>query len=181
MHVSWPYFHTFKTNQSVQTNKVVQMGDFFVIIYRMSWFNYIGLIIIVAIMIPNVIRSAKTKNPKNVGILKLITVGENLGRFGSIFFMIFNIPHTWFSFFLPNGLTIYIVTNAILVGAYLFFYVVFWNTDRLSKALFLSIIPSIIFLFSGIMITSIPLIIFAILFGVTHIYISVYNSGKTRI
>ena len=147
----------------------------------MSWFNYIGLIIIVVIMIPNVIRSAKTKNPKNVGILKLITAGENLGRFGSIFFMIFNIPHTWFSFFVPNGLTIYIVVNAILVGAYLFFYVVFWNADRLSKALFLSIIPSIIFLFSGIMILSIPLIICAILFAFTHIYISVHNSGISRI
>ena len=121
----------------------------------MSWFNYIGLIIIIIIMILNIIYMNKHKNPDDKNIAKSIVVIENIGRYGSMIFLVFNIPYTWFNFFLPNGL--------------------FWNKSGLLKSLFLSIIPSVIFLFLGIMIISIPLIIMSLLFAFGHIYISIKN------
>ena len=47
----------------------------------------------------------------------------------------------------------------------------------MTKALLLSIIPSGIFVFSGVIIVSIPLLVFSALFAVTHILISVKNIG----
>lgn len=40
------------------------------------------------------------------------------------------------------------------------------------KAISLSVIPSCMFLFSGIVLGSIPLIVFAVIFAVSHIFIS---------
>lgn len=142
----------------------------------MSWFNYIGLIIIIVIMILNVIYMNKHKNPEDKNIAKYIVIIENIGRYGSMIFLVFNIPYTWLNFFLPYGLYFYIIVNSILVILYAFLFLLFWNKSGLIKSIFLSIIPSIIFLFSGIMILSIPLIIMSLLFAFGHIYISIKNN-----
>lgn len=50
------------------------------------------------------------------------------------------------------------------------------NGNGKLKALSLSIIPSAIFLFSGVVLANIPLIVFAVLFAVNHILISYKNA-----
>lgn len=144
----------------------------------MDWFNYIGLIMFVLIMVPNIVYAYKCKAPDNEGIPNPIIIIENVGRYGSLLFLIFNIPYTYFSFFFPEGLTVYIVVNSILVVAYIALYILLWKKQGLTKALLLSIIPSVIFLFSGIMVRSILLIVFSLLFTFGHIYISVRNAAK---
>lgn len=91
----------------------------------MSWFNYIGLIIIIIIMILNIIYMNKHKNPDDKNIAKSIVVIENIGRYGSMIFLVFNIPYTWFNFFLPYGLYIYIIVNSVLVILYVFYFCYF--------------------------------------------------------
>ncbi|MBE6135049.1 MAG: hypothetical protein E7179_03445 [Erysipelotrichaceae bacterium] len=139
----------------------------------MSWFNYVGLILVGAIMVPNIAYSIKHKFPENKDIPPAITVFESIGRYGSMVFMVFNVPYTWFSFFFPSGLTVYIVVNVMLVVAYIVLFILFWDKGGLAKALFLSILPSLIFLFSGVMIVSVPLIVLSIVFSLSHIFISV--------
>lgn len=68
------------------------------------------------------------------------------------------------------------ILNAILVIAYCIAWIVTWKKSGIVRALLLSIIPSMIFIFSGIMIASIPLIIFSVIFAVTHVLISVKNA-----
>ncbi len=60
--------------------------------------------------------------------------------------------------------------------AYLIFWVICWNRNGKLKALSLSVLPSCIFLFSGIVLANIPLIVFAVLFAVNHILISCKNA-----
>lgn len=145
----------------------------------MSWFNYYGLIFVALIMIPNIIYAVKNKNSfANNYKNKLVEVLEQIGRYGCIALMIFNIPYTWFGFYFPFAQIAYIVMNAVLVIAYCVIWVILWNKNGIIKALLLSIIPSLVFLFSGIMIASIPLIVFAVLFAVTHILISVKNTPE---
>lgn len=74
------------------------------------------------------------------------------------------------------GETVYIIVNAILTIAYCITWIVTWKRSGIVKTLLLSIIPSLIFIFSGIMIASIPLIIFSVIFAVAHILISVKNA-----
>ena len=54
-----------------------------------------------------------------------------------------------------------------------------WNKNGIVKALLLSIIPSIVFIVSSIFIANIPLFVFAVIFAVTHILISI-KRAKTE-
>ena len=143
----------------------------------MSWFNYYGLIFIAIIMIPNVIfaiihRDGLANNYKN----KTVEILEQVGRYACLALMIFNIPYTYFDFWFENALTVYLLVNAVLCAVYLILWVVCWDKSGKLKAFSLSIIPTVIFLFSGIVVANIPLIVFAVLFGVNHILLSYKNS-----
>lgn len=140
----------------------------------MDWFNYMGLIIICFLMIPNVVYAVVNKNKqKTVYKNKAIEAFEQMGRYGSMTFMIFNIPYTYCGFFFEQGKRLYIIVNAILLLAYVILFFALLNKNSLNKNIILSVLPSIIFLFSGIMIVSVPLIIFSLIFSIFHIYISV--------
>lgn len=144
----------------------------------MGFFNYYGVAIFVLLMIPNIIYAVKVKKV-NIKIVDKVTnksvqLLENVGRYGVFASLIFNIPKLYYGFWFDNGEITYIVVAAPLLLLYFLFWMI--KTNSLVKALTLSIIPSVIFLFCGVMILSIPLILFAILFALFHIYISVKNA-----
>lgn len=143
----------------------------------MSWFNYIGLVIIVVILIPNIIYAIKNKGEfQNKYKNKLAEIFEQIGRYGCFALMIFNIPYTYFNFWFNGALITYIVVNALLCVAYLICWAIFWNKSHIAKAIWLSLLPSCIFLFSGIILSNIPLLAFACIFAPCHILISCKNA-----
>ena len=143
----------------------------------MFWFNYYGLAIIAIIMIPNIIYAIKVKDESKNGYKnKPAEILEQAGRYVCLVLMIFNIPYVCFNFWFVHALTVYLSVNGGLCLAYLIFWIICWKRDGKLKALSLSVIPSVIFLFSGIILAYIPLIVFAVLFGVNHILISYKNA-----
>lgn len=141
----------------------------------MEWFNYIGLILVVLLLIPNIIFAFKNKGEHNKQNNKALEIFEQIGRYGSMLFMVLNIPFITFGYYFACGQILYIVINFALMLAYYLSWIIFWKKDCFAKALLLSIIPSILFIVSGILIANIPLIVFAILFAIFHILISVKN------
>ena len=143
----------------------------------MGWFNYYGLAIMAIIMIPNIVYAAKNKGAVTSAYQnKAAEIFEQIGRYACMVLMIFNIPYAYFNFWFEHALIVYLAVNGGLCLAYLIFWVVCWKKNGLLKALSLSIIPSCIFLFSGVMLAYIPLIFFAIVFAVCHILISCKNA-----
>lgn len=142
----------------------------------MTWFNYYGLAVMAVIMIPNIIYAAKHKNGKNKYSNKAVEILEQIGRYGCFTFMIFNIPYTYFNFWFDYALIVYLSVNSGLCLSYLIFWVICWNRNDKLKALTLSVIPSCVFLFSGIVLAYIPLIAFSVIFAICHIFISCKNS-----
>lgn len=145
----------------------------------MGWFNYYGLAVMAIVMIPNIVYAVKHKDAaagtyNNKAVIAL----EQIGRYGCFALMIFNFPYTYFDFWFEHALAAYLAVNGALCLAYLIFWIVCWNSNGMLKALSLSIIPSCIFLFSGVVLANIPLIVFAVLFAVTHILISFKNAVK---
>lgn len=143
----------------------------------MNQFNYYGLIIMAMIMIPNIIYAVKHKDDA-AGAFdnKAVIIAEQIGRYGCFVFMIFNIPYTYFGFWFDHALIVYLSVNGALCLAYLIFWIVCRNGNGKLKVLSLSILPSCIFLFSGIVLANIPLVVCAIVFAVNHILISCKNS-----
>lgn len=112
-----------------------------------------------------------------MGIKKSVIIIEQIARFGCILFLIFNIPMTYFNFWFRHARLIYIIVNCVFICIYLLSWVIYWKR-KTTRAAFLSITPSFIFIFSGVMILSIPLIVFSILFAVSHVYISLKNAKE---
>ena len=143
----------------------------------MEWFNIFGLAFITAIMIPNIIFALKHKEAfENRYHNKTIEIIEQIGRFGCFGFMIFNVPTTWFGWWSDEAFAIYLMVDAVLIVLYCTIWVIYWRKNNVFKAMALSIIPSAIFLFSGIMCRSILLIISSLLFAPAHIFISYKNA-----
>ena len=143
----------------------------------MEWFNIFGLVFIIIIMIPNIVFAIKCKDGfENKWNNKAVEILEQIGRFGCFGFMIINIPGTWFGWWSDEAFAIYLIINAILVLIYCAIWIVCFRKNSVFRALSLSIIPSVIFLFSGIMCRSVLLIVSAIIFAPCHIMISYKNT-----
>lgn len=96
----------------------------------MEWFNYIGFVIIVLIMIPNIIVSIKYPDSFINKINKKILIFEQIGRYGCMFFMIFNIPCTYFNFWFDDALIIYIIIDAVLLLIYELTWLFIWKRNK---------------------------------------------------
>ena len=143
----------------------------------MGWFNLFGLIFIVVIMIPNTIFAIKCKEGfDNKWSNKTVEIIEQAGRFGCFVFMIINIPGTWFGWRSDEAFALYLITDIVLVMVYCAIWIACFKKSSVFRALALSIIPSVLFLFSGIMSRSVLLIIASVLFAPSHIMISYKNA-----
>lgn len=128
-------------------------------------------------MIPNILFAMKCKDGfVNKWNNKSVETVEQIGRFGCFGFMIINIPGTWFGWWSDEAFAVYLVVDAVLVTLYCVIWAVCFRKSSVFRALALSIIPSVLFLFSGIMSRSILLTIAAVLFAPSHILISYQNT-----
>ena len=143
----------------------------------MEWFNAYGLIFIAVIMIPNIIFAIKCKDGfENKWNNKIAQIIEQIGRFGCFGFMIINIPGTSFGWWSDAAFTLYIIVDIVLVLLYCIIWIICFKKNSIFRALALSVIPSVLFLFSGIMSRSVLLIIASVLFAPAHITISYKNA-----
>ena len=146
----------------------------------MEWFNVFGLIFMAVIMIPNVIFALKCKDGfENQWKNRWVEAIEQIGRFGCFGFMIIHIPGTWFGWWSDEAFAVYLIVDTILAALYCLIWIVCFRKNSVFRALALSIIPSVLFLFSGIMSRSVLLIIAAVLFAPSHIAISYKNAKQS--
>ena len=101
----------------------------------MDWLNIYGLITMIIIMVPNIIFAIKEKSFESKYNNKIVEFIEQIGRFGSMGLMIFNIPLLDYGYFLPNGKVLYVFLSAILSILYcivwfLYFIPIKWNNTR---------------------------------------------------
>ncbi len=143
----------------------------------MKYVNLYGLVFIIIITIPNIIFAIKCKDGfTNKFHNKIIEILEQIGRFGCFIFMIVNVPHTSFSFKSDEAFALYLIIDSILVFLYCLIWLICFKKNSVFRSLALSIIPSILFIFSGIISNYILLIAFSLIFAPTHILISYKNA-----
>lgn len=143
----------------------------------MEWINPFGLVFMAVILIPNIVFALKCKDGfANKWENKTVQIIEQVGRFGCFGFMIVNIPGTCFGWWSDEAFALFLIADTLLVLIYCLIWIVCFQKNSLFRALALSIIPSILFLFSGIMSRSVLLILSAALFAPSHIVISYKNA-----
>ncbi|MDD6262852.1 MAG: hypothetical protein PUA83_07215 [Clostridiales bacterium] len=143
----------------------------------MEWFNIFGLVYIAVIMIPNIVFALKCKDGfENRPVKRIVEIAEQIGRFGCFGFMIINVPGTYFGWRSDGAFEAYLVTDAVLTALYCLIWIICFRKNSIFRALALSVIPSALFLFSGIVSRSVLLTASAAVFAPSHIYISCKNA-----
>ena len=143
----------------------------------MEWINPFGLVFMAVILIPNIVFALKCKDGfANKWENKTVQIIEQVGRFGCFGFMIVNIPGTCLGWWSDEAFALYLIADTLLVLLYCLIWIVCFQKNSLFRALALSIIPSILFLFSGMISRSVLLILSAALFAPSHIAISYKNA-----
>lgn len=143
----------------------------------MEWFNLFGLVFVAIIMIPNIVYAIKCKDGfLNKWSNKAVETLEQIGRFGSVAFMVVNIPGTFFGWWSDEAFALYLIVNSVLAIVYCALWIVLFKKNNKFRALSLSVIPSVIFIFSGILSRSVLLTVSALLFASAHILISYKNA-----
>lgn len=147
----------------------------------MNWINLYGLIFMAVILIPNMIFAAKCPEGfENAWQNKTVELLEQIGRFGCFGFMIVHIPGTWFGFPSDEAFAVYLLANILLIDCYCLIWMICFRKNSLFRALALSILPSLVFLLSGILSRSPLLILSALLFAPCHILLSYKNAVLTE-
>ena len=143
-----------------------------------SWLNLFGLIIVVLLLIPNIIYAVKEKNRENRCTNKFMNILEQIGRYGSMFLMVFNIGLAEFGFLSVEAFIVYLIGNILLIVSYWLIWVLYFRKKTYWKQTVLAVIPTGIFLMSGITMLHFLLIIFAVIFGIAHLYVTSKNKAE---
>lgn len=147
----------------------------------MDWFNLTGLIFVVVLLIPNMIYAVTNKD----GFAgefhnKLVETGEQIGRFGCFILMFIQLPFVTLGYIYDGAQTLYLILGIVLLALYCGGWIVFRKGNCMAKALTLSILPSVLFLESGILTLNIPLIGLSVVFAIYHITISCKNTAGNK-
>ena len=123
-----------------------------------SWLNIFGLIFVVLLLVPNIIYAVK-----------------QIGRYASMFLMVFNIGLAEVGFSSVGAFIVYMLGNILLMISYWTIWVLYFKKKAYWKQIALALIPTCIFLLSGITMLHFLLIIFAVIFGIGHLYVTNKN------
>ena len=141
----------------------------------MEWLNIFGLILVVLILVPNIIYAFKFRDQKNKCTKKIMNIIEQVGRYGCMFLMIFNIGIAEFGFASKAMFLVYMIGNATLLISYWIIWILYFMKQTYWEQLALTIIPTCLFLLSGITMQHYLLVIWSVIFGIGHIYVTNKN------
>ncbi len=148
----------------------------------MGWFNLFGLVFVVVLIIPTILYASRDRSLfVNHWHNKPVQVLEQIGRFGCLATMVFNIPGTWMGFASNEAFATYLLVDFVLVVCYSMVWAICWQRPTVTRAVLLSTIPSVLFLFSAIMSQSLLLLISSLIFAPSHIVLSVKNARATSV
>ena len=143
-----------------------------------GWINLFGAGIVILMLIPNIVYAIKNKEEKNLCRNRFMNVLEQIGRYACIILMWLPLLVWKFGFDSVFGLMIYLAGNGTLMIAYYIFFIYHIKKKTCKRAVALAVIPTCIFLMSGILLRHWLLVIFSVVFGIAHIYVTIKNADN---
>ena len=145
---------------------------------ELGWINWFGLAIVVLMLIPNIVYAVKERDAKNLCESRALNILEQLGRYGCMLLMVFNIPFAQTGFPFMGAFIAYLLGNALFMLLYWIFWAIWFKRRGLFVSMALAVLPTLMFLLSGLTLGHWLLVGFAVLFGVCHIWVSYVNASK---
>ena len=144
---------------------------------RFGPINVFGIIIVIIMMIPNIIFARRFDKDKNKCGNIAMLAAEQIGRYASITLMFIPlVAGLKFGFRNEAMFLVYAFGNTGLLLAYILNWWSYFRKQSPKKTIILAVIPTCIFLLSGITLMHWLLVLAAVLFGIGHIYVTKQNN-----
>ncbi len=143
---------------------------------KFGWINLCGAVVVVLMLAPNVVYAIRHKDEKNLCENKWMNALEQVGRYASIVLMWLPLLVWEFGFSGETGMLLYFAGNVILLAAYWAVFAVYMKKKTTGSALALAVLPTCVFLLSGLTLRHWLLVLSAVLFGIGHIYVTLKNA-----
>ncbi|MBQ5323093.1 MAG: hypothetical protein J6J07_06605 [Oscillospiraceae bacterium] len=134
--------------------------------------NFIQVAIVWILIIPELlfaIHKEKRENKKP----DAASVTEQFGRYASMLLMVLPLGIWEFGFASSEEMIIYFAGNGILLAVYILLWVLFFKKQSFGKAMALAIINIAVFLLCGILLRHWFLVVFAVIFAIGHLAVTV--------
>lgn len=141
----------------------------------LNWINTYGICFVIAILIPNILYALRHKGQENKCKNRLMNLMEQLGRYGCMLTMCSGLGFHPFWFSSVSALTAYVYGNPLLILAYWLCWIPYWRKPGKGLALALALLPTAVFLLSGITMQYHLLTVLAVVFGIGHGYVTMHN------
>ena len=141
-----------------------------------GWINVFGAGIVILMLIPNIVYAVKNKSEQNLCKNRFMNVIEQLGRYACIVLMWLPLLVWRFGFESKLDMILYLAGNGVFLAVYWIVFALYLKEKSAKRALILAILPSCIFLMSGLLLRHWLLAGFAVLFAVGHIYVTEKNA-----
>ncbi len=141
-----------------------------------GWINVWGAVIVVLMLIPNIVYAIKFKGENSRCHNRFLIICEQIGRYACMILMWLPLLIGKFGFGSVIEMVLYPVGNGLLLIAYWLVYARYMKKRSAALAITLAVLPSCIFLLSGLLLRHRLLVAFAVLFAVSHILITRINT-----
>ena len=143
---------------------------------KFGWINVCGAVIVVLMLAPNVVYALRHKDEKNLCENRWMNALEQVGRYASIVLMWLPLLVWEFGFRREAEMLVYFTGNLTLLAAYWAVFAVYMKKKTPCRALALAVLPTCVFLLSGLTLRHWLLVLSAVLFGIGHIYVTLKNA-----
>ncbi len=142
---------------------------------KFGWINVFGAVIVILMMVPNIIYAIRNKDEKNKCMNRFMNMIEQIGRYACIILMWMPLLVWKFSFSSVFEMILYLTGNGCLLAAYWVIFACYLKRKKRKLALALAVLPTCIFLLSGLLLRHWLLVASAFLFGIGHVYVTQKN------
>lgn len=141
-----------------------------------NWINLFGGIVVLLMLIPNIIFAVKNKEQHTNKSNRIVNIIEQISRYACIILMVLPLFVWEFGFSPLEFMFSYIIGDGVLLILYYIFWGSYSKKRTVGKALALAIIPTLIFINSAISVKHWALLVMAIIFGISHMYVTYINN-----
>lgn len=139
----------------------------------MQWtpINTFNAIFLLAILLPNLLWGKSARRDCH-GVPKIIFLMENLGRYGCMILMVLPLFVGEFGYPCAGVMVISLGLNVLCLVLYYIFWIAYQKEKTQFQAVMLAVLPTLVFLISGISLDHWALTGAALVFGICHIFIT---------
>jgi len=141
-----------------------------------GWISGWGAMIVIIMLVPNIIFTIKNPHLENKCKNVIMNSIEQVGRYTSMVLMIVPVLVWKFGFKSVLEMILYVAVTSVLLLLYLLVWLFYLKSQSKNKAILLALLPTMIFIISGVLLRHWLLMIAGILFGIGHVYVTLQNS-----